>query len=499
MTKFNKRFEVKREMSDGEKIRPDDNSYQSTGGESSLAQQEGIIEEANKVGFEDFNQDDDIVVEEDFDEHKYFVERAVNIDFTNKEENQFMEEYANTIISSFPNISHDEATALLLYITRNEAHRQGVLENIRVRIDNKVKVGVTRFIGIGKEGVISEIVFSEKELIDDINNGNMEAYVTGIGHLVESACHEVEHAKQNSQIYSKNPKLDYETLRMAKESIIARVNPEFYQKNYRSYIMEKKAFLNGRLHAKKTLENLQGVLPNQVYSKIEKRIDELIEFDRIADTTMMKTEKSGYVDTYNADIVLTELTDDIMPMYATDALDKYPILSYQYREDGTKKDLSQLYQERDIKIKQLEEEFSFTNPRRKIEITREIKDIRKFYDEMIEGDRQLIAQKESIEKIPIITNSDVEKELSEYYTEDITVPEIQAYLSEKISQIYGDRLDKIGIEVEKFLDGQELEKFEGVETYKKIIWELESLLACAESLRGEEEIVNDSLESFQKK
>ena len=90
MTKFNKRFEVKREMSDGEKIRPDDNSYQSTGGESSLAQQEGIIEEANKVGFEDFNQDDDIVVEEDFDEHKYFVERAVNIDFTNKEENQFM-------------------------------------------------------------------------------------------------------------------------------------------------------------------------------------------------------------------------------------------------------------------------------------------------------------------------------------------------------------------------------------------------------------------------
>ena len=232
MARFNKRFEVKREMSDGGKIRPDaDKSFEQTGGRSSLEQQREIYEEANKTGgFDDIDIIDDIS-ENDFDAHQYFLERSGKIDFTDMEENQVMEDYANTIISSFPHISHDDASALLLYVTRREANRQGVLDNIVVRIDDKIKVGVTRFAGIGEKGVISEIVFSEKELIDGVNNGNMTAYVTGIGHLVEAASHEVEHAKQNSKMYSKNPELDYATLRMAKESIIIRVNPEFYRNN----------------------------------------------------------------------------------------------------------------------------------------------------------------------------------------------------------------------------------------------------------------------------
>lgn len=398
MSRFNRRFEVKREMNDGGKIRPDD-SYKQNGGNSSLEQQQETEREANQVGgFDDFEQDYDNAIEEEFDAHKYFVERAGKIDFTDMEENQFMEKYANTIISSFPNISRDDASALLLYVTRNEANRQGILENIRVRMDDKTKVGATRFVGIDEKGPISEIVFSEKELIDGVNNGNMEAYVTGIGHLVEAACHEVEHAKQNSQIYSKKPQLNYETLRMAKESINVRVNPEFYRKNYRSYIMERNAFLNGRLQAKKALENLKGVFSEELYSKIEKRIDELIASDKSADTTIMKTEESEYKNSDSADMVLTELTDSIMPMYAIDALEQYPILSYQYREDGTKKDLSELLLERNTKIQQLHDELLTAIPSRRTEIAREIEGITAFYDEMVKGDRQLLAQKEEMDK-----------------------------------------------------------------------------------------------------
>lgn len=507
-----RRFEVKREMQDGGKLRPDDN-YKHNGGNSSLEQQQEAEREANQVGgFDGFERDYNSVIEEEFDAHKYFVEKVGEIDFTDMEENQFMEEYANTIISTFSNISHDEAAALLLYVTRNEANRQGILENIRVRIDDKTKVGATRFVGIGEKGPISEIVFSEKELIDGVNNGNMEAYVTGIGHLVESACHEVEHAKQNSQIYSKNPQLNYETLRMAKESINVRVNPEFYRKNYRSYTMEKNAFLNGRLQSKKALENLRGVFTKELYSKIEKKIDELIAFDKSADTTIMKTEESEYVNSDNADMVLSELTDSIMSMYATDALDKYPILSYQYREDGTKKELLELFQERDVKIQQLQGEFSTANPSRKIEIEKEIEGITAFYDEMVQGDRQLVAQKEEMYKqqneennndeisqedneaeIPTITNSDVEQELKEYYTDDTPISHIKAYLSEKLSLIYGDRLKNAGVDknlmsyIDFFLEEQHLEYFDGVDTYKEMIEEFEAMIACLELVQKETE------------
>ena len=511
MAKF-RRFEVKREMQDGGKIRTDD-SYKQNGGNSSLEQQQETEREANQVGgFDDFEQDYDSVIEEEFDAHKYFVERAGEIDFTDMEENQFMEEYANTIISSFPNISHDEASALLLYVTRNEANRQGILENIRVRIDDKTKVGATRFVGIGEKGPISEIVFSEKELIDGVNNGNMEAYVTGIGHLVESACHEVEHAKQNTQIYSQEPQLNSETLRMAKESIVTRVNPEFYRRNYRNDLREKKAFLNGRIQEKKALEILKCVFSEEFYSKIERRIEELIESDKSADTTRMKTEKSGYTNSDNADLVLTELTDDIMQQYAADALEQYPILSYQYREDGTKKDLSELFQERDTKIQQLQDEFSTASPSRRIEIEKEIEGITVFYDEMVQGDRQLLAQKEKMDKqkneernndeilqeyneaeVPTITNSDVEQELKEYYTADTPISHIKAYLSEKLSLIYGDRLKNAGVDrnlmsyIDFFLEEQHLEYFDGVDTYKEMIEEFEAMIADLELVQKETE------------
>lgn len=98
-----------------------------------------------------------------------------------------------------------------------------------------------------------------------------------------------------------------------------------------------------------------------------------------------------------------------------------------------------------------------------------------------------------------ITHDDVEKELSEFYSEDITTPELEAYLSEKISQMYGDRLDDAGIfNIKKFLEGK-LDNFEGVESYKAIIEELESALEFAESSRESEEseVIYDTEEPIQ--
>ena len=55
---FRETFEVKNEMSDGEKIRPDDYKYRNNGGNSSLEQRLETLEEASKVGgFDDTEMD----------------------------------------------------------------------------------------------------------------------------------------------------------------------------------------------------------------------------------------------------------------------------------------------------------------------------------------------------------------------------------------------------------------------------------------------------------
>lgn len=115
------------------------------------------------------------------------------------------------------------------------------------------------------------------------------------------------------------------------------------------------------------------------------------------------------------------------------------------------------------------------------------------YSQEVDNDEKSIDRETEMEQASdenvatMITNADVEQELTEFYTDDITIPEIEAYLSEKISQIYGDRLGDAGIfDIRKFLDGK-LDYFEGVESYRAIIEELESALEFAEGLRENEQ------------
>lgn len=58
MARFREKFEVKNEMQDGGKIRPDD-SYKQNGGKSSKAQQKEILAEENEIGFDNEYEDID--------------------------------------------------------------------------------------------------------------------------------------------------------------------------------------------------------------------------------------------------------------------------------------------------------------------------------------------------------------------------------------------------------------------------------------------------------
>jgi len=119
-----------------------------------------------------------------------------------------------------------------------------------------------------------------------------------------------------------------------------------------------------------------------------------------------------------------------------------------------------------------------------LEDLEKIQDIDKS-DTQITEDNEIQQETGEIET-PTITNLDAEQELKEYYTDDVTIPEIEAYLSEKISQVYGDRLGNAGIfNVRKFLEGK-LNDFQGIESYKEIIEELESTLEAAENVHNQE-------------
>lgn len=105
---------------------------------------------------------------------------------------------------------------------------------------------------------------------------------------------------------------------------------------------------------------------------------------------------------------------------------------------------------------------------------------------------QNIAKVESVQEdvaTQLVTNLDVERELRGVDIAELDVDTLKYYLAEKLPQVYGDRLSKSGINIKEFLESQELKLryYEGVETYKEIIEELEAMLEFAESMRDVEE------------
>ncbi len=95
----------------------------------------------------------------------------------------------------------------------------------------------------------------------------------------------------------------------------------------------------------------------------------------------------------------------------------------------------------------------------------------------------------------MLTNADVMAELSEYYTEDVSVAEIKAYLVEKMGAVYGERLAAAGIDISKFLEGK-VESFEGAESYKALTEELDNMLEVAERQTDEVDKPNVEEPSF---
>ncbi len=93
-------------------------------------------------------------------------------------------------------------------------------------------------------------------------------------------------------------------------------------------------------------------------------------------------------------------------------------------------------------------------------------------------DSKLEKDKNNIQQEFLVQNSQVESELFQYYDDSVTNDYLQAYLSEKLTSIYGKELSRLQVAsasemVEKFLKYNE---FSGIESYRDLVQNIEDVI-----------------------
>jgi len=71
-------------------------------------------------------------------------------------------------------------------------------------------------------------------------------------------------------------------------------------------------------------------------------------------------------------------------------------------------------------------------------------------------------------------NQQVEAELEQYYDDDITIEELRAYLTSKITEIYGKKMEECNLLAGSVVDGfLDMNEFNGAESYRKLAQSIE--------------------------
>ncbi|MBR3162729.1 MAG: hypothetical protein IKF17_01335 [Clostridia bacterium] len=188
------------------------------------------------------------------------------------------------------------------------------------------------------------VVYSPK-VIEQLKSNHQDDFLDGL----QTVFHEVVHAQQGSAIHraeinGQTVEWSGNTYRSALETIVRQIKPEFYYDNYDSLFKENQAQFIG---LQKALVYIKALSP-----KLYELYDEHEMIDRL----------QGYADKMNDDRDMTfgsvtargdSLVDMICRLYIKDhpeQIKEFPILQRAYNEDGRKKDIIQLLQDRQALI-----------------------------------------------------------------------------------------------------------------------------------------------------
>ena len=389
------KFEVKNEMYDGGKIRPDD-SYKENGGKSSKAQQEYVFEDTQKVGFDDFDIDEVDNITPETDENTIQENKLQNLN----------EKDIKRIMTGYENVSASGESSAKYYIA-SEAKKIGIEKN------------------------------------------ELQTFI-------------LEEGKKN--IKSRDKVLHYH-----------RTSMKSFEK-----IMETGSLLNRERMQAEGIET----------SKLSGSSSPNVQFTRDIYDSDGKLASSGFendnVGANSTDIVfvmgpelINEETYNCFMLYPT--VEKADIqkccVTILAKDPNIQKQVESILKEKDLTIKTiLQDEFDREVVLEELEKANICKDVDKndFNDK----------EKAKNEK-PQITNLDIEQELGKHYDDTVDIVTLKAYLKEKIPQVYGDKLEKFGIDIDEYLENHKLslEYFEGAESYKEIASELDSYLDALEEFK----------------
>lgn len=492
--RFRETFEVKNEMSDGGKIRPDDHKYRNTGGNSSLEQRRETEREASKVGgFDDLDYEND-----EFDE--ILEEDETDFELPRKEDEvdelddleMDMKSIKNKVLN-FADCSIEEIDEILNFIADRKREELGIDFEFQTVYDDGGRVKPERTqdglqdVEIGEWPLAS--IKSDKELGVQTNPiDERKEFIE----LILQTFHELRHVKQNDTIQD-HPIVNKETLNMTRENI---VNESFYgfrnRFNYEESMIEVDAM---KTSLEETVSFFQemgtDITPDEVFAVMKEKELSYLDYDmqKFGDTYESAMEYFNKIYGKRTEIkgipeilqMLPENKRQILDTQCQDLMDNFN------KETDIDKKMNLLMQMSLVMSPELREKFPLSDIIVDRQTTTKIdyRDVEEMSEKEINGEA---------DKSTLITNSDVERELQEFYNDEIGNEYLEAYLSEKINQIYGERLGNAGIfNVRKFLDGK-LDHFEGVDSYREIIGELEDILEFSEKNGTEIESVDTGVE-----
>lgn len=477
--KFRETFEVKNEMSDGGKIRPDGHKYRNTGGNSSLEQRREIEREASKVGgFDDLDYEND-EFDEILEEDKVGELDDIEMD---------MKSIKNKVLN-FADCSIEEIDQILNFIADRKREELGIDFEFQTVYDDGGRVKPERTqeglqdVEIGEWSLAS--IKSDKELGVQTNPiDERKEFIE----LILQTFHELRHVKQNDNIQD-HPIVNEETLNMTRENIVNESFDGFRNRfNYEESMTEVDAMKTSLEETVSFFQEMESdITPDEVFAVMKEKELSYLDYDmqKFGDTYESAMEYFNKIYGKRTEIkgipeILQMLPEDkrqILDTQCQDLMDNFN------KETDIDKKMNLLMQMSLVMSPELREKFPLSDivADRQTTTETDYREVEEMSDMEINGEA---------DKTALITNSDVERELQEFYNDEIGNEYLEAYLSEKINQIYGERLGNAGIfNVRKFLDGK-LDHFEGVDSYREIIGELENILEFSEKNGTEIESVD---------
>ncbi len=442
------KFEVKNEMYDGGKIRPDD-SYKENGGKSSKAQQEEIFEDTQKVGFDDdFDIDEVDNITPEIDENTIQENKLQNLN----------EKDIKGIITGYVNVSASGEISAKHYIA-SEAKKIGVeknelqafvLEEGKKNIKSRDKVlhyhrtSMKSFEKIMETGSL-------------LNRERMQAEGIDTSKLSGSSSQNVQFTRD---IYDSDGKLarsgfGRENVGANSTDIVFVMGPELINEETYNCFMPYPTVEKADIQ--KCCVTILAKDPN-----IQKQVESILKEKDLTIKTILQDE-------FDREVVLEELekANICKDVDKNDFNDKEKAI-VENKED----------EELEVKLNEKEERRALKDEARDI------------------GEEEIYEQNDNKGKKPQITNLDIEQELGKYYDDTVDIVTLKAYLKEKIPQVYGDKLEKFGIDIDEYLENHKLslEYFEGAESYKEIASELDSYLDALEEFK-DDHIEKDNAEN----